>query len=823
MAKQWKNLPDKNYVASLVDIKELKKEVVSGKIKLFLEGGIPGSEGDVKGISMTVDPNTYIMTTQLKDGQGGNVGSPATIDLPLESMVVNGEYDENNKSIVLTLKNGGTVEFSVADLVSGLQTEITGQNPLSADLIDDSSSNQKLVTGEEKSVIEEVVAYQQVQPDAQLAYIRGEGDFVYLSNSDESAAFSAQPIRQSGGLDPTGVHVSTSGEDIDVIKGEAGELSNSKYGPVVHADALSSGIYNYSQSYGPTLYVDYRETVQITDGGLLLVGHDNIVNVGEKCLVLFVPADGSNPTLYTISEQGEVTEKTLANQDDLDDVTRMLQSDLNMVFQEIAYKQNVIDANNPLSADYIAETNNNKVMTSAERTKLAGISAGAEVNVQSNWNETNSSSDAYIQNKPINVSAFTNDAGYQDASQVGSAIASAVGGITSFEYEVVQTLPASGVAGKIYLVANSGTTSNIYDEYIWVNNGFEKIGTTDIDLSGYATTQDLNDGLATKANAIDPSDLPQGSTQNGVITTDDHTAIDGGAVEEGQIVVDSTDGKVYIVSDITSDPQTGDPVIVWKEIQTEDEVVYIPMTVTSVQNMTFTVTYTVAEVKAMLDAGLSVFYRLTLPSAVGSLAAGVYDFEVIYYNTAAVISSMTGYSGNIVLAGFATHVSSGTSYFEMRTLATSSDLANKQDLIDANHKLSADLIDNSNSTSKTYETGTGAPTTSTTGTVGELYVDSNTGKVYVCTDTTGGTYTWEEVGGTSAQTGSTAPTTSTSGDIGQVYVDTSTNTVYVCTGASGGTYTWTQVSGGPVITMTTTDPGEGVALAENHFIAVYEV
>lgn len=27
----------------------------------------------------------------------------------------------------------------------------------------------------------------------------------------------------------------------------------------------------------------------------------------------------------------------------------------------------------------------------------------------------------------------------------------------------------------------------------------------------------------------------------------------------------------------------------------------------------------------------------------------------------------------------------------------------------------------------------------------------------------------------------------------------------------------------PVITMQTTDPGEGSALAENHFIAVYEV
>lgn len=50
--------------------------------------------------------------------------------------------------------------------------------------------------------------------------------------------------------------------------------------------------------------------------------------------------------------------------------------------------------------------------TTAEKTKLSEIATGAEVNVQSDWNETDGSSDAYIQNKPTNVSTFTNDAGY---------------------------------------------------------------------------------------------------------------------------------------------------------------------------------------------------------------------------------------------------------------------------------------------------------------------------------------------------------------------------------------------------------------------------
>lgn len=81
--------------------------------------------------------------------------------------------------------------------------------------------------------------------------------------------------------------------------------------------------------------------------------------------------------------------------------------------------------------------------------------------------------------------------GYQNASQVQSAIAEAVGDITGFEYSVVAELPGTGEKGIIYLVAHSHGEGDGYDEYIWVNNAFEKIGNTDIDLSGYVLTTDL--------------------------------------------------------------------------------------------------------------------------------------------------------------------------------------------------------------------------------------------------------------------------------------------------------------------------------------------
>ena len=107
---------------------------------------------------------------------------------------------------------------------------------------------------------------------------------------------------------------------------------------------------------------------------------------------------------------------------------------------------------------------------------------------------------------PTNNNQLTNGAGYQTATQVNSAItskgyqtesqvnaliASAVGDIQGISYEIVASLPATGAPGVIYLVYNEGASPNSYDEYIYTNGKFEKIGTTDVDLSGYLQETDL--------------------------------------------------------------------------------------------------------------------------------------------------------------------------------------------------------------------------------------------------------------------------------------------------------------------------------------------
>lgn len=97
---------------------------------------------------------------------------------------------------------------------------------------------------------------------------------------------------------------------------------------------------------------------------------------------------------------------------------------------------------------------------------------------------------------PIDISELVNDRDYQTEAQVQALIDSELEGITGIDFQVVDTLPSTGVKGVIYLLHKGGTSSDIYDEYIWITPStgdphYEKIGTTDIDLSDYWSKTEL--------------------------------------------------------------------------------------------------------------------------------------------------------------------------------------------------------------------------------------------------------------------------------------------------------------------------------------------
>ena len=120
-------------------------------------GGGNGSEiiidtsayGTKIGISMNASDNDYIITINLIN-ENDEILDSQSIDLPIESLVKNGRYDSQTKTIILILEDDTEISIPIGDLVSGLQEEITQNNKLSSDLVDDTNKIHKFVSTTEK-------------------------------------------------------------------------------------------------------------------------------------------------------------------------------------------------------------------------------------------------------------------------------------------------------------------------------------------------------------------------------------------------------------------------------------------------------------------------------------------------------------------------------------------------------------------------------------------------------------------------------------------------------------------------------------------------
>ena len=142
-----------------------------------------------------------------------------------------------------------------------------------------------------------------------------------------------------------------------------------------------------------------------------------------------------------------------------------------------------------------ATTSTHGLMSVNDKKKLDAIASGAQVNkiesVKVNGIALNIDS-----SKAVNVDLTA----YAKSADVTKEIASAVSGVTQIDYSVVESLPSTGKKGIIYLVANSGTGSNIYDEYIYINSKFEKLGSREMDLSSYAKKTDIPTKVSSLTN-----------------------------------------------------------------------------------------------------------------------------------------------------------------------------------------------------------------------------------------------------------------------------------------------------------------------------------
>ena len=166
--------------------------------------------------------------------------------------------------------------------------------------------------------------------------------------------------------------------------------------------------------------------------------------------------------------------------------------------------------------------------TTAEKNKLATLEPLTVKSVK-----VNGSPLVPDGSKAVNVDL----SGYAVKTEVTQEIAQAVSGITGFDTKAVEELPGTGKKGILYLLSNSGSGNNVYDEYLWLGNKYEKLGTREINLTEYAKKTEL------------PTKMSQLTNDRGY-----QTSAQVGNIVDTKIVnkVDKVSGKQLSTNDYTT-------------------------------------------------------------------------------------------------------------------------------------------------------------------------------------------------------------------------------------------------------------------------------
>lgn len=136
-------------------------------------------------------------------------------------------------------------------------------------------------------------------------------------------------------------------------------------------------------------------------------------------------------------------------------------------------------------------------------------------------------------------------------TQTDSKIAEAIAAAPHLKREIVKDLPAVGSAdaNTIYMVPADGSTSDPgeetshYNEYMLINGAFELIGTSQVDLSGYATETFVTNAI----NALDVADAAVTNQYvSQVVQTDGKIAVTRAALPVTSVTEGSANGTIAV-------------------------------------------------------------------------------------------------------------------------------------------------------------------------------------------------------------------------------------------------------------------------------------
>ena len=101
------------------------------------------------------------------------------------------------------------------------------------------------------------------------------------------------------------------------------------------------------------------------------------------------------------------------------------------------------------------------------------------------------------------ITADSTNANAAGTKAVYDFVTKAIADVSGFHAEIVSALPETGKTNILYLVAKTEAASGDgYDEYLYINGAWERVGSTNIDLSGYVQASEMHAITNTEITAI---------------------------------------------------------------------------------------------------------------------------------------------------------------------------------------------------------------------------------------------------------------------------------------------------------------------------------
>lgn len=148
----------------------------------------------------------------------------------------------------------------------------------------------------------------------------------------------------------------------------------------------------------------------------------------------------------------------------------------------------------------IASTNNQHVFgayNSIDYQNVEIVGNGQDANNRSNARTLDWNGNQWVAGKHTQEGTPTDPKDLTTKAYVDNLVST----IQGFKVLVVEALPTADIdEHAIYLVPKAGSTPDNYDEYLYTAGAWEHIGNTDIDLSQYATTADLQNAILQEAS-----------------------------------------------------------------------------------------------------------------------------------------------------------------------------------------------------------------------------------------------------------------------------------------------------------------------------------